>query len=154
MMVLGCSRCYEYMMRQEAVSDVKVSPRPSIDHRLGRRVHGSAERSGACPVVSAVVLWVRWWAPPRPPLRAPIAWGSGSAFSPHADGTIIGRYGVAAASLSPPRGRGPDWPRQLTQVSSVEGRAVEVVVPLLPRVRRRHQTDRRPAGPCMVWIRE
>jgi len=47
-----------------------------------------------------------------------------------------------------PGARGPDWPRQLTQVSSVEGRAV---VPLLPRVRRRHQTHRRPAGP-LQWL--
>jgi hypothetical protein len=109
------ARCAVNMMRLVAVtvSDVKkASSRSSMDHRPAGRAACTAQLRGQAYAQHSGVLWVRWWAPPRPPLRAPsLASPRGSAFSPHEDGTIIGRYGVAAAGLSP--ARGANWPRQL-----------------------------------------
>ena len=119
---------------------------------------GSAERSGACTVrgvccsaVGAVVgaAAAAFACSRRARQRQPAA-----PFLPMQTAQSLGGTMSLPQAFRRPGVVGPDWPRQLTQVSSVEGRAVEVVVPLLPRVRRRHQTDRRPAGPCMVWIRE
>jgi hypothetical protein len=142
------AHCAVNMMRLVAVRDVKkASSRPSMDHRPTGRAACTAQLRGQAYAQHSGVLWVRWWAPPRPPLRAPsLASPRGSAFSPHADGTIIGRYGVAAAKPFPgpggPTGRG----------NSLGAWEVEIVVPLLGRSLAPPPTpNRSPAGRPMVW---
>lgn len=123
-------------------------------------------------VVGVRCLWVRWWAPPRRGLLcvlpSPIPCIDPARqrqrlrlFSPcrrHNHCPVRCRCRCRCRCRSKPFAApgppgGPDWPRQLTLVScpgNLRG-TVEVVVPLLPRVRRRHQ---KLIALAWFWIRE
>jgi len=68
-----------------------------------------------------------------------------AAFSPHADGTIIGRYGVAAASLSPARGRGARL-AEATHSGQLRGRSSRRGRRAIAASRPPPTPDRSPAG--------